>query len=228
VDSGTIGGLVAVGVVIVVALMMRGSRASTPSGVTRAPEPAREPWRDSGGNVAVAEDEDRDYDDDDDEDDDEAGASGPGGPHVIAVTSDGSAFVPDRHAVRLVPPEEAGEEWKVGAGMKATNLRGQAALSMSWHAGELTGARVVRGGADEGPWLMEALGRDGEYTAFVFETREGADAARDLFVRLRVVQLGEDEDGREMPPSAEQFAEARRIYHETAAALDLPDDEDAH
>jgi len=39
------------------------------------------------------------------------------------------------------------------------------------------------------------------------------------------VQLGEDEDGRRMPPSAEQFAEARRIYLETAAQLELPDEE---
>ena len=60
----------------------------------------------------------------------------------------------------------------------------------------------------------------------MFETREGADAARELFERIRVVRLGEDEDGRPMPPSPEQFAEARRVYQETEAALDLPDDED--
>jgi hypothetical protein len=29
-----------------------------------------------------------------------------------------------------------------------------------------------------------------------------------------------------MPPSAEHFAEARRIYLETAAQLDLPDESD--
>jgi hypothetical protein len=220
VDSGLIGGLVAVGVVVVLALVLRRSHASEPGAVTRAAEPSPEPWRESGGNVAVAEDDEHDADEDDDDD----GREG----HVIAVTSDGAAFVPDRHAVRLVPPEDEGEEWKVGAGMKATNLRGQAALSMSWHAGELTGARVVRGQADEGPWLLEALGRDGEYTAFAFESRDGADAARELFERLRVVQLGEDEDGRPMPPSPEQFAEARRISKETEAALELTDDEDAH
>ena len=218
-DHGLVGGLIAVGVVVVLALLLRGSRASDTSSMTRSPELPREPWRDAGGNVAVADDDERDGDEDDAED---GGNSG----QVIAVTSDGAAFVPDRHAVRLVPPEEQGEEWKVGAGMKATNLRGQAALSMSWSAGDFTGARVVRGAADEGPYRLEALGRDGEYTAFVFETREGADAARELFGRLRVVQLGEDEEGRPMPPSPEQFAEARRIYLETEAALDLPDDED--
>ena len=30
-----------------------------------------------------------------------------------------------------------------------------------------------------------------------------------------------------MPPSSEQFAEARRVYLETEAALELPDDEEA-
>jgi len=220
VDQGLVSGLVAVGVVAGVALLLRMVRRPDPEGMTRAPEPPSESWVDEGGGVAVAtEDDERDGDEDDDAEDRDAG-------HVIAVTSDGSALVPDRHAVRLVPPEEQGEEWKVGAGMKASNLRGERALAMSWNAGDFTGARVVRGEADEGPWRLEALGRDGEYTAFVFETREGADAARELFERIRVVRLGEDEDGRPMPPSPEQFAEARRVYQETEAALDLPDDED--
>lgn len=211
-----VGGLLAVAAVVVVALLLRAWHPSDSQGVTRVPEPPREPWNDDGGGVAVA---DEDEDDGDAADDADEG-------HVIAVTSDGAAFVPDRHAVRLVPPEEQGEEWKVGAGMKSSNLRGAQALSMSWNAGEFTGARVVRGGADEGPWRLEALGRDGEYTTFEFETRDGADAARELFERHRIVRLGEDEDGRRMPPSAEQFAEARRIYLETEAALDLPDEED--
>ena len=218
-DSGLIGGLVAVGVVVVLAFLLRAfSRPSDGTGAPSAAPQPRKPWRESGGNVAVAEDDERDSDDDDDDD---AGQQG----QVIAVTSDGAAFVPDRHAVRLVPPEEEGEEWKVGAGMKATNLRGQAALAMSWNAGDFTGARVVRGEADEGPYRLEALGRDGEYTTFVFETRDGADAAVKLLETHHIVRLGEDEDGRPMPPSPEQFAEARRIYQETEAALDLPDDE---
>ena len=219
-DQGLVGGLIAVAIVGVLALLLRGSRASDTSDVSRPQEQPREPWRESGGNIAVAEDDERDGDDDDED----AGQQ----VQVIAVTSDGAAFVPDRHAVRLVPPEEEGEEWKVGAGMKATNLRGQAALAMSWNAGDFTGARVVRGEADEGPYRLEALGRDGEYTTFVFETRDGADAAVKLLETHHIVQLGEDEDGRPMPPSPEQFAEARRIYKETEAALDLPDDEGAH
>ena len=220
-DNGLVGGLAAVAVVVVVAMLMRASSSTsgTKNAAPRAPAAPREPWREGGGNIAVAEDDDER--DEDDDDDDEAGDPG----HVIAVTSDGAAFVPDRHAVRLVPPEEHGEAWKVGAGIKSANPRGEQALAMSWHSGDFTGARVVRGEADEGPWRMEAMGRDGEYTAFVFETRDGADAAQKLFERIGVVRLGEDEDGRPMPPSTEQFAEARRIYLETEAALDLPDDE---
>lgn len=217
-----IGGLVAVGVVVAVALLLRGSRGSGADEVVRLPETPREPWRESGGNVAVAE-----ADEPDDEADDDPDDSSTHDGQVIAVTSDGAAFVPDRHAVRLVPPEEQGEEWKVGAGIKARNRRGELALAMSWQAGDFTGARVVRGEHDEGPWRLEALGRDGEYLSFAFETRDGAEAAQKLFERLRVVRLGEDEDGRPMPPSPEQFGEARRIYLETEAALELPDDEDA-
>ena len=134
--------------------------------------------------------------------------------------------MPDRHAVRLVPPAEAGEEWRSGPGTRGWNQRGASALAMSWNAGDFTGLRVVRSGDDEGPWRLEALGRDGEYTSFGFETREGADATRELFERLRIVRLGEDEDGRPMPPSAEQFAEARRVYLQTAADLETGEDEE--
>ena len=144
-------------------------------------------------------------------------------PHVVAVTSEGEAFVGYQHAVLLVPPEDEGEAWKVGAGLRAGNLRGERALGMSWQAGELTGVRVVQGGADEGPWRFEALGRDGEYLPYPFETREGAEAARQLFERMGIVRLGEDEDGNPMPPSAEQFAEARRMFLATMAELDAED-----
>jgi hypothetical protein len=221
-DSAMVGGLVAVGAVILVALLARGMARKPPAGETPSPAPdpasprARAGWSDSG-NVATATLE-ADEDDEDDEDE--------GDDHIIAVTSLGEALVPHHHAVRLVPPEEQGEGWKVGAGIKSSNLRGEQALAMSWHAGDFTGLRVVRGEMEEGAWRLEALGREGEYTTFGFETREGADAAKLLFERLRIVQLGHDEDGNPMPPSAEQFAEARRIYLETEAALELPDDED--
>lgn len=144
-------------------------------------------------------------------------------PHVVAVTSEGEAFVGYQHAVLLMPAEDQGEGWKVGAGLRASNLRGERALGMSWQAGELTGARVVPGGADESPWRFEALGRDGEYLPYPFETREGADAACRLFERMGIVRLGEDEDGHRVPPSAEQFAEARRVFLATMAELDTDD-----
>lgn len=216
-DSAMVGGLVAVGAVILVALLARGMAKKPSAG--EAPTPATPSpgtgWSDSG-NVATATLE---ADEDDDEEEEGEG-------HVIAVTSLGEALIPHHHAVRLVPPEEQGEAWKVGAGIKSSNLRGEQALAMSWHAGDFTGVRVVRGEMEEGAWRLEALGREGEYTTFGFETRDGADAAKQLFERQRIVQLGHDEDGNPMPPSAEQFAEARRIYLETEAALELPDDEE--
>jgi hypothetical protein len=208
-------GLIAVGAVVVVALLLRAAGASRveTSSVPVAPPPPEPPTDTTTAN------EDELVDTDDDGVDDRL---------VVAVAGDGSAFFPDRHVVRILPPEEQGEEWKVGAGIKSSRLRAERALSMTWHAGELRGVRVVRGGADEWPWRLEALGRDGEYIAFDFETAEAAEAARELFERQGIVQLGEDEDGRRMPPSPEQFDEARRICRETEAALDLPDDEGAH
>jgi len=123
-----------------------------------------------------------------------------------------------------VPPEEEGEAWK--AGSAARNRRGDAAIGMSWHAGDFTGARVVQGGGDT-PWRLEALGRDGEYTLFSFETRDAAQGALGLFESRGIIRLGTDEDGREMTPSAEHFAEARRIFEETENELAMaPDPED--
>lgn len=142
---------------------------------------------------------------------------------VLAVTSDGFAFVPDHHVVRVLPPPEEGEEWKVGAKLKAALET--VAMGQGWSPGDIRGVRVVRGEFEEGPWRLEALGRDGEYMQYGFETPEEARAAKELLERLGIVELGHDEEGRPMPPSAEQFAEGRRIYLETAAQLELPDDE---
>lgn len=213
-------GLIAVGAVVVVALLMRtiGARGSGVTSVPvappspEAPEPmaeTREVSPDVGSEAAADEDDDGMED------------------HlVVAVGSDGSAFIPDRHVVSILPPEEAGEEWKVGAGIKSSRLRAQQAQAMTWHAGEMRGARVVRGGADEPQWRLEALGRDGEYIRFDFETAEAAEAAKALFEHQGIVELGEDEDGLPVPPSPEQFDESRRISLETEAELGLHDDED--
>ena len=211
---GLTGGLIAVGAVVVVALILRaaaGSRQEEGS-VPAVPEPLPPPEPARPARLARAE---PDGDADGDEDDGDDGL-------VVAVSSDGRAFVPDLHVVRVVPPSEEGEEWKVGSRLERVMTMN--APGSSWSPGDLRGARVVRGDFDAGPWILEALGRDGEYLTFAFETSDAAEAAKALFDRLGVVQLGEDEDGRPMPPSAEQFEEARRIYEETAAQLDLPDD----
>ncbi len=225
--SGLTGGLAAIAIVVVLAMLMRrGKSDDSTTNRPSYPEPVRRPEPGSGDEQdGDALDSDESNDESNDESHDESdGDEG----HIIAVTSDGEALVPMHHAVCLVPPEEQGEEWKVGAGLKAANRRGELALSMSFQAGEFTGVRVTQGGGEyEGPWRMEALGREGEYITFSFETRESAEAAKLLFERMKIVKLGEDEDGHPMPPSAEQFKEARRVYQETEAALELPDDEDA-
>jgi hypothetical protein len=206
-----LGGLVAVGVVVVIAMIMRNSQSpdSAAPAMPRAPEPGygREPDLDEA---------------DDDEDGDDAGDEG----HVVAVTTEGHALIPDKRVVRLMRPEESGEEWKVGAGIKSSTLRAERALGMTWSAGDLCGVRVVKGGAEEGAWVLETLGRDGEFVPFDFETRDAADAAKRLFEGQGIVRLGEDEDGNPMPPSAEQFDEARRMYHETVAELGMDDGEE--
>jgi len=212
-SSSMIGGLVAVAAVIVVALAMRamGGGEKTEGGVPVMP-PAPDPGAGRPPEPGPSADEPANEDGDGEDD-----------RLVIAVTSDGRAIVPDHHVVRVLPPPEEGEEWKVGSRLKAALET--VAIGAGWSPGDLRGARVVRGDFDEGPWLLESLGRDGEYITFPFESSEAANAAKQLFERLDIVELGEDEDGRPMPPSAEQFAEARRIYLETAAQLELPDED---
>jgi len=197
-----LGGLVAIGAVIVVALLLRGRGSADPMGTppTRAPEPP--PLPEPEETDASAESDAQDDDD-----------------HVVAVTSDGSALVPHGHVVRLLPPPDPGEEWKEGAGIKSATLRAERAFGMTWSAGDLRGAQIVRGGEGEGAWVLEALGRDGDLLPLDFETRDAAEAAHRLFTDHGIIELGEDEDGRPAPPSREQFAEARRRYNETIAEL---------
>lgn len=214
------GGLIAVGVVVVLGLLMRrGNKPDSPK-ASRGREdafsegavPPREQALGESGltpeDEAMLDELGADFHDDE----------------IAAVTSDNFALVPDRHAVRLIPPDESGESWKTGHA--ATNARGAHAIAMSWHAGDLTGGRVVRGAADEGPWRFEGLGRDGEYTAFIFETEEGAHAALAVFESRRIIALVENDDGERMAPNADQFEAARRVFLETEAALEMGDDEE--
>ena len=209
-DAGLLGGIAAVAAVAIIALIMRSSRPSEtqmpPVPRTPAP-PSYEPS----------------YGADDNEDDDE---DGPDAGHVVAVTSDGHALIPDKRVVRLLPPEDSGEEWKVGAGIRPATLRAEQAFGSTWSSGDMSGARVVKGGAEEGAWVLQTLGRDGEFYPFDFETREAAEAAKHLFESQGVVKLGEDEDGHPMPPSSEQFEEAHRVYRQTMAELGTDDGEE--
>ena len=217
-DNSAIGGIAAVLAVIVIALFARSfqQRREPDPMMPRpaAPEPSHAETYEPEGEDDEAEAEQ--FGDEDDAD----------GGHVVAVTSSGNALVPDGHVVRMLPPEESGEEWKVGAGIKSSTMRAEKAFGMTWSAGDLRGTRVVRGAADEGAWVLETLGRDGEYIPFDFETLEAAEAAKQLFERHGVVTIGEDEDGNPAPPSREQFEEARRIYRETLAELSMDEGEE--
>jgi len=207
-NTGLLGGLAAVAAVVIIAMLMRSSRSSDEPAGARAEDSAT--FEDPHDEVVIADEDDDGVDD-----------------HLVAaVTSDGHALIPDRRVVRLLPPEETGEEWKVGAGIRSSVLRAERAIGMTWSSGDLRGARVVRGGAEEGAWVLETLGRDGEFIPFDFETHEAAEAARQLFDRQGIVQLGEDEDGNRVPPSSEQFEEARRLYRETVAELSVDEGEE--
>jgi hypothetical protein len=212
-DMKSLGAIGMIALVAVIALLARAAGGRDES-IVRPPSDAPSDGGPGGPNDGANEYGDGSGDDADDEDLETV--------EVVAVTSDGYALVPDTHAVRLVPPPEDGEGWK--AGTTGHSRRGQRGLDMSWHSADFTGGRVVQGAADEGPWRFEAMGRDGEYTAFVFETREGADAALALFRSRGVIRLGRDEDGNEVPPSVEQFEQARRVFLETEAALDQDDE----
>ncbi len=208
--------VLAIAAVVVIGLLMRRASGRLPT-----------PPSDRGLEEGVApsrEDELGEQLDDFVEDDAEA----------VAVTSDGYSFLPDLHAVRIVPPAEGDEDqpWMRGSDEagRGRHRRGDAAISMSLHAGDLTDARVVRGGADEAPFRLEAMGRDGEYQCWSFESREGADAACSVLEARGVVRRGTDDDDQPVRHSREAWEEARRIWEETQAelALDLDDDDPAH
>lgn len=219
-DSTLLGAVGLIAAVLVAGLLMR--RGSNADAAT-APRPDR---------AERNEADEADGDDAIDELLDEVSAGtrelGHDAEHAVAVTSDGASLVADRHAVRLVPPEsEELEAWqRRDAGTRARDLRGDAAMAASWSAGDLTGVRVVRGQAEEAPWRLDALGRDGEYTMLLFEEEAAAQAARDLFVSKRIVRAELGDDDQPVPPSREQFEEARRIYLETIAELEAGDGED--
>ncbi len=136
----------------------------------------------------------------------------------VAVTSDGWSFmpVPDRDRVRLIPPLTPREMEQVVPRAQAEQLS----------RGELIAARVKRGAPDHDPWRLEALGRDGEYRAWRFETEDAARTALALVSRSIVV-APRDEDGAEVAVGEADFAEARRREEEIERELaSMPDVEE--
>ena len=151
----------------------------------------------------------------------------------LAVTSEGVVFVPDSHAVRLLPlggPSGIGAYREdieagtiaIGPGERLS-LGGQKPGS-ALNVGDFTAARLKRGAAGVVPWRIETLGRDGEFGAFEFETEDGARAALALLERFGIVRRPLDEDGRSIPASPEDFEEARRRYEESARVASLESD----
>ena len=129
---------------------------------------------------------------------------------IVAVDSEGMAFVPDGVRVLLIPPAEPG---------------GNVPTRQHTHEidrGDLIGVRVVRGAPDFDPWRLEALGRDYEYRAWFFETEDAANAARDTFDRVVVVPP-RDEYDEPKPPTAAAVEDARRRDEETEHALESPE-----
>jgi hypothetical protein len=140
---------------------------------------------------------------------------------VVAVSSDGWAFVPDQHSVVLMPhghPLHGDPTARHGNVEDEHALHGPRAPGRLG-AGDFAGARVRRGAPDHDPWRLEGVGRDGDYRAWFFETEEAARAALDL-VERRVVRVPIDEDGDPDPLTDDDFEEARRLDEETERALD--------
>jgi hypothetical protein len=129
---------------------------------------------------------------------------------IVAVDSEGMAFVPDGVRVLLIPPAESG------------GITPNRQHTHEIDRGDLIAVRVVRGAPDFDPWRLEALGRDYEYRAWFFETEEAANAARDTLDR-KVVVPPRDEYEEPKPPTASDFEDARRRDEETEHALDSPE-----
>lgn len=159
------------------------------------------------------------------EDDDDVPAG------MIAVTSDGLAFVPRSHGVLIAPAhriraiQNASDDAPILAGAAGAGAEHQVAVLLK--PGDLIAARVERGSPDLDPWRLETLGRDRDLTSWIFEVPEAAEAARELLAQ-RVVQPPRDEHGDPIPVGDEDFWVAERELAQTLAALDQPDpiDED--
>uniref|UniRef100_A0A832I2E9 Uncharacterized protein n=1 Tax=Eiseniibacteriota bacterium TaxID=2212470 RepID=A0A832I2E9_UNCEI len=169
-------------------------------------------------------------------------ASGPlGGDARLVLESDGHVWLPGLRGLRRVwLGSEDADPALTAAGYLSreefekrralARLRGDSAglLGDTFQPGDFTAARVVRGAAGAEPWRLEALGPDGEYVSFGFETQSSAEAALGLLEEHGVVRRPPGEDGEPVPASPGDFEEARRRAEETELALgaEPPLDED--
>jgi hypothetical protein len=159
----------------------------------------------------------------------------------LAISSDGEVFVPDGHAVRVIPIGDPGElaahREDIEAGLIALSSSERQGLvgrrapagakpGYPLNAGDFSAARIRRGAAGVVPWHLETLGREGEFGWYAFETEDGARAALAMLEKRRIVQPPRDDEGRVVPPSAEQFEEARRRWEETERQLALDAERD--
>lgn len=168
-----------------------------------------------------------------------------GDPHeVMAITSDGWAFVPDRGGVQVIPPAEHEDAWVQPP--DPSQPVGGSGRGGSWEAphhpasrrhfretkpgehlspGDALAARVKRGAPGVDPWRLEVLGRDREYRHWPFETEDAARAALDLLSK-RVVRAPRAADDETEAIGEADFALARAEYEATEAELaSEPEDE---
>ena len=145
---------------------------------------------------------------------------------VIALTSEGIAFIPAAHGVHLVPPGDTRDACAPGdlgtsrdevtlaaRGAQFVNPKTGGVLAScrpkeTIAAGDLVGLRVKRGAPDHDPWRLEAIGRDGEFRAWRFETREAADAAASIVEPI--LRERRDDYGDPKPVTDADFEEAIR------------------
>lgn len=152
---------------------------------------------------------------------------------LVAIEADGHVWLPDRHAVHryaLFGPDALFEdEPRVVPGSlsrreffgRRPELNGGRApwLPSTLGHGDFTGARVVHGDFTVDPWRLEALGPDGEYVSYVFESFDDAHAALRLLESRGVVRRPRSEDGTPIPASTGDFEEARLRWQRTIEQL---------
>jgi hypothetical protein len=217
VDGNALFAVLAVAGVAAIAFLMRG-RGDERVAMPRADDGAGVPAPGDGDDLADAEDD----------------AAAP-----LVIESDGHVWLPVGSGLRRLPlASEEDDPALVAAGYVSRDAferrraharaRGdaQGLTGEPLAPGDFTAARVVRGAPGIDPWRLEALGPDGEYVTFAFEVEDAARTALGLLEERGIVRRPLDDDGRPIPASPGDFAEARRRAEETMAALEIPDPPD--